>query len=417
MKKRMGLKFTRRSVGKAALGAAAVAAVTPFGILRAQSSALKVGVLLPKSGPQAFLGQSCQRGIDVAPQLLADLGSSVKLDVMSVDFETNVDLARSRAEKLINDGAHVLVGPFDSGAAVAIAQVAEQRGIPFVINIAAAPQITEQGYKFVFRNFPTAPTLIRNGLSLMKDFFKVTGATPKSAVYMHVNDTFGQASAKGIEAIFPTLEMPFKILDTIAYDPAARDLAVEVAKAKASGAEMVMLTSRLNDAILLVREMVKQRFEPLGIFSPGSPGMYEQQFFDTLGKYSDYCVSNVPWLNPKSEVAQKMVTLFKKQFPTEKLSGHVLNVGFSVEAIMIVADAYARAKSTDGKALADALRATKIEKRVMIGGPIAFDEKGQVTNIASAVVQNRSQEPKVVYPTDLQELKPVFPAPSWNNRG
>ncbi|MFX8036209.1 hypothetical protein ABTK80_21830, partial [Acinetobacter baumannii] len=74
-------------------------------------------------------------------------------------------------------------------------------------------------------------------------------------------------------------DMPFKILDTIAYDPAARDLSVEVAKAKATNAELLMVVSRLNDAILLVREMVKQRWEPMGIMSPGSPGMYEAQFF------------------------------------------------------------------------------------------------------------------------------------------
>ena len=76
---------------------------------------------------------------------------------MNADTETNVDTARTRAERLIEEGAQVLVGAFDSGQTSAIAQVAEQRGIPFVINIAAAPQITEQGYKFVFRNFPTAP--------------------------------------------------------------------------------------------------------------------------------------------------------------------------------------------------------------------------------------------------------------------
>ena len=75
---------------------------------------------------------------------------------MNADTETNVEVARSRAEKLIADGAQLLVGAFDSGQSSAIAQVAEQKGIPFVINIAAAPPITEQGYKFVFRNFPTA---------------------------------------------------------------------------------------------------------------------------------------------------------------------------------------------------------------------------------------------------------------------
>ena len=34
-------------------------------ILRAQGAALKVGVLLPRSGAQASIGQDCQRGVDV----------------------------------------------------------------------------------------------------------------------------------------------------------------------------------------------------------------------------------------------------------------------------------------------------------------------------------------------------------------
>jgi branched-chain amino acid transport system substrate-binding protein len=34
---------------------------------------------------------------------------------MNADTESNVDTARARAEKLINDGAQLLVGAFDSG--------------------------------------------------------------------------------------------------------------------------------------------------------------------------------------------------------------------------------------------------------------------------------------------------------------
>jgi branched-chain amino acid transport system substrate-binding protein len=115
----------------------------------------------------------------------------VDIELMNADTETNVDTARSRAERLISEGAHVLTGPFDSGAAQAIAQVAEQRGMPFMINIAAAPQITEQGYRFTFRNFPTSVDLVRNGLALMRDLFQATRTAPRSAVFMHVNDTFG----------------------------------------------------------------------------------------------------------------------------------------------------------------------------------------------------------------------------------
>ncbi|MBI3704438.1 MAG: branched-chain amino acid ABC transporter, partial [Rhizobiales bacterium] len=52
--------LTRRSFS-AGLGAAGfVAGTAPFNIVRAQGAALKVGVLLPRSGYQAGIGQDCQ---------------------------------------------------------------------------------------------------------------------------------------------------------------------------------------------------------------------------------------------------------------------------------------------------------------------------------------------------------------------
>src|SRR5260370_40813668 len=144
----------RRQFNSALAVAGMASFVNPFNIVRAQAQKLKVGVLLPRSGFQSFIGQSCQKGADLAPGVIKEL-LGVDVELMNADTETNVDTARTRAERLIQEGANVLCGPFDSGAAAAIAQVAEQRGVPFVINIAAAPQITEQGYKFVFRNFQT----------------------------------------------------------------------------------------------------------------------------------------------------------------------------------------------------------------------------------------------------------------------
>ncbi|NJN40455.1 MAG: ABC transporter substrate-binding protein, partial [Gammaproteobacteria bacterium] len=261
--------------------AAASAALSTFGfpaIVRAQSSRLKVGVLLPRSGFQGFIGQSCQKGADLAPGVIKDM-LGVDIDLMNADTETNIDIARTRAERLIQEGANVLVGPFDSGAAAAIAQVAEQRGVPFVINIAAAPQITEQGYKYVFRNFQTARDIVGNGLRLTGDLFQATNTAPRTAVFMHVNDTFGTAVARGIGAAMPHMtQLPFRIVDTISYDPAAKDLTVEVSKAKAANADFLLLVCRLQDSIILRREMVKQRWNPMGVISPGSPGMYEEQF-------------------------------------------------------------------------------------------------------------------------------------------
>src|SRR5690349_20873120 len=372
----------------------------PFGIVRAQAKKLRVGVILPRSGYLGLIGQSCQKGADLAPGVIKDL-LGVDLELMNADFESNVDTARTRAERLIQEGANVLVGPFDSGAASAIAQVAEQRGVPFIINIAAAPQITEQGYKFVFRNFQTAGDIVRNGLDLMGELFQATNTVPRTAIYMHVNDTFGQAMTKGINAMLPQrTQLPFKIVDTISYDPAAKDLTVEVSKAKAANADFLLLVCRLNDAIILRREMVKQRWNPMGIISPGSPGMYEEQYFKTLGKLSEYSISNVPWYNPNARLTKIVERAFKKQNPKDNLVFHGLNAGFTFEAILIAADPFKRARSTDPKVLAEAIRQTNITEKMTLGGPIKFNEKGQVEGIGSACVQNLNLLPTVVLPAN-----------------
>ncbi len=397
-------------------GAGAAAALSTLGfpaIVRAQGTRLKVGVLLPRSGFQGFIGQSCQKGADLAPGVIKEM-LGVDVELMNADTETNIDVARTRAERLIQEGANVLVGPFDSGAAAAIAQVAEQRGVPFVINIAAAPQITEQGYKYVFRNFQTAIDIVRNGLVLIGDLFQATNTVPRTAVYMHVNDTFGQAMTKGIGALLPRqTQLPFKVVDTIAYDPAAKDLTVEVSKAKASKADFLLLVCRLQDSIILRREMVKQRWNPMGVISPGSPGMYEEQFFRTLGKLSEHCVSNVPWYDPNAALTKVVEKAFLKQNPKDKLVFHGLNAGFTFEAVLIAADAFRRAKSTDPKVLAEAIRQTNITSKMTLGAPIKFNAKGQVEGIGSACVQNLNLTPTVVLPTAAATAKPVFPMPEY----
>src|ERR1700732_3473055 len=192
--------ISRRRFAAGVSATGLISAVTPCKLARAQAASLKVGVLLPRSGAQASIGQDCQRGVELAPPIFKELGLP-ELTIMNADTETNVEVARARAEKLINDGAQLLVGAFDSGQSSAIAQVAEQKGIPFVINIAAAPQITEQGYKFVYRNFPTAPMLTRDGFLQQKAVFDIVGKAPKTVVFMRVNDTFGTAMSKAFAAM------------------------------------------------------------------------------------------------------------------------------------------------------------------------------------------------------------------------
>jgi branched-chain amino acid transport system substrate-binding protein len=391
-------------------GAAATTLAAPS-LLRAQSAALKVGVLLPRSGFEAGIGQDCQRGVDVAPAILKSLGLP-ELTIMDADTESNVETARARAEKLINDGAQLLIGAFDSGQTTAIAQVAEQKGIPLVINIAAAPDITEQGYKFVFRNFPTAPMILGSAFANQLELFGIVGSAPKTVVFMHVNDTFGTAMSKGIGVVMPKFNMPYTIVDEISYDPTARDLSVEVAKAKAANADALLVVSRLNDAMLLTRELVKQRWTPQAIMSMG-PGWYEDQYLKTLGKLADGPISFDPFQDPNKKLAKVLEAALAKSSPGVNLSTNHI---YTFEALLIAADAYKRAGSADPKALADAIRATNITDNVSIGPGIQFNAKGQNDKLKGGVIQNRGGKLVTVAPKEAAQAKAEWPMTPYQSR-
>ena len=103
-----GSNITRRTFAAGVGAAGLVAGSAPFSIGRAQGGPLKVGVLLPRSGFQAGIGQDCQRGVAITPGILKGLGLP-ELEIMNGDTESNPQIARAKAEKLISEGAQLLL--------------------------------------------------------------------------------------------------------------------------------------------------------------------------------------------------------------------------------------------------------------------------------------------------------------------
>jgi branched-chain amino acid transport system substrate-binding protein len=401
--------ISRRQLLATGLGAVSTG-VLPR-IAAGQGAPVKIGVILYLSGIQSFMGQQTRKGNDFGAKIVKEAGGP-PMEFIYGDAESKPESGRVVAERLIRDGCTLLIGTNDSGSTISVAQAAEAAKIPFLINIASAPQITEQGFTQIFRNFPPATTLVGNAVARIKELGAATGVEPKTAVILHVNDTFGQGIMKGVDALWDRLQVPIKILDRIAYDVRARDLSVEVAKAKAVGADLLMPITRVSDAILIIREMVKQSWSPMGIISPGSPGPYEKAFTDALGKYGDGYMSCVPWYDPTKKRAREIADRFER----ESGDRFDLNAAFAFEAVEIAADAIKRAKSADPAAIHAALKATDITDHIIYGGPIRFDEKGQNPNIGVVMLQNQGGKPVVVNPAEAREAKAIFPLVPFDKR-
>lgn len=401
-------------------GAAGVAATT-FGVptlLRAAPPTIKIGSVQPATGPLAVIGVGQRRGNQLAVDQINAAGGiksmdGAKLELLLGDSESKPEIGRSEADRLIKEGAVVMTGPFQSGVAMAIATLCEQRQMPFIMDVAALDDITKQGYKYTFRVFITSAGLVGGSIKYLKALLDMKGVMPKRAVVTNTADAFGKGMSGGFITFMENSDLPIEIVDRIQYPLGIHDLSAEVARLKAAKPDIIFPVSRPGDSIILTRELYKQRVELMGIYSPGSPGWYEPDVIKDLGKLIMHVMVNVPWINPLSPVYQSANAAFQKEH------GKYLdtNSGYAYTGILVIADILERAASTDPEKIIAATKQTNFKAHPVVGGPIQFDEKGDNTGAISALIQIQEgstpvDQLKVVMPKEFaQSDKIVFPAP------
>ncbi len=403
--------------GTGALGITAVVQEFPA-LVRGAGQEIKIGATHPLTGPMADIGQSCRRGMLLAVEKINAEGGikslgGAPLKLLEGDDQAKPEVGIAETERLIREGAVILTGPFTSQVAMAATQVAEQHRIPYVVSIGAADQITERGFKYTFRIFVTTDTIGQDVIKYIVKLSEVTNVPIKTAVLIHTNDLFGKVQSDKVVEHLKKAGSPFEIVERISYDYTSKDLSVEVARAKAAKPDVLLPISRLQDAILITREMFKQRFEVKGIIGAPSPGHYETEYIKSLGKLAEYTLDAAPWYNVKDPKVQAISTEFEKKF--NKFFD--LNAAYSYDAILVIADALERAASTEPDKLVEALRATRLNNHLMISkGPIQFDEKGNNINAGLSFFQIQEGRVKVIFPEEYAEAKVVFPVPLWSER-
>jgi branched-chain amino acid transport system substrate-binding protein len=118
---------------------------------------IKVGVILPITGDKAKFGEIEKRSFEMALEDI-NAGGGIKGKKLEFLFEDDTgrpDVARSAAEKLITkDKVVMLGGGYGSSETFAIAGVAQQSKLPFLVNTGSDDKITQSGWDYVFRLNP-----------------------------------------------------------------------------------------------------------------------------------------------------------------------------------------------------------------------------------------------------------------------
>ena len=417
---------TSRVSRRAFLRTAAVAGASVAGFpvpLRAQAKLIKLGAIHPVTGPLAEVGQLQRLGAQIAVDTINAAGGitsmgGATLSLLPGDTETKADVARTVAERLINDGAVMITGAFHSGHTMAIVPVAQQRRVPFIVDISAADVITanvaksvkegKQKTQYVYRIFPTTTTFGRLAVKYMTEIFRETKASPKRVVVMFTNDAFGKPQSESFVKAVKAANPGFEIVEVIPYPEDAKDLSTEVSRVKALKPDVLSPITRPATAILLFQELARQRVDLMGVFSPGAPGLYEPRQLEILKENLEYVLSSTVWQNVKSPQTQKVDAEHVKR------SGKHLdaNATYTYDAIRVMADVLERARSTDPDALVDAIRKTNFTGGIQVlSGPIRFNETGDNEHAATAVIQILKNKPLVVWPRDVAQARAIFPRP------
>ena len=406
-------------------GAAAGTAVLGFpAVLRAQPRTVKIGVIHTVTGPLAEPGQACRLGAQMAADAINAAGGiksmgGAKLELLLGDTQTKPDVARAEAERVINAGAQMLMGTFSSGDTAAVVPVAQQRRIPFLVDISAADPITanvaksvregQQKVQYVYRNFPTGTMFGQRAVQFMNEIFKEAGVSPKRVVLMYANDLFGQTQARTFQAAHKAGAPAWDIVEVIPWPEPPSDLSTEVSKLKAARPDIIAPVTRPASAQLLLPELVKQRVEAMGIIGPGSPGLYEAGQIAALKDHLEFVMDNVPWPNFKNPRTRAVAEEYARRSGGKTFD---TNSGYSYDGMHVVADVLERAKSTEPDTIVDAMKKTSFTGGLMVStGPVVFNEIGDNPNASTAMIQILGQKPVVIWPRDAAEQKLVFPRP------
>ena len=416
-----------REIGRRAFVGGALGAAGALGfpsVLRAQPKTVKVGVVSPVTGPLAEVGQDCRLGAQMAAEAVNAAGGikslgDARLELLLADSETKAEVARAQADRLINAGAQVLTGAFHSAHVASIAPLAQQRRVPYIIDISAADAPTaaiaksvregQQKVQYVYRIFPGSAAFGRNAVRYMTEIFREAGVSPKRVVAIYSNDLFGKTQTESFQAALKAANPGFEIVDVIPYPENAVDLATEVTRVRAAKPDVLAPVTRPATAILLLEELHRQRVEMMGIISPGAPGLYETKQIAQLQDRIEYVMDITVWPNQKLPTTQRVAPEYVKRSGGRNFDA---SAAYTYEAILVIADVLERAGSTDPDALVGAIRKTSFGGGLTVStGPVVFNETGDNPNASTAAIQILGQKPRVVWPKDAAEQRFVFPRP------
>src|SRR6266566_5206177 len=400
----------RRAFLKTAGVVAALGSVPSIG--RAQAKEVKLGYILPVTGPLAFESQLSLNGLQLAVDEINAAGGvkalgGAKLVLLPGDTQQKVELGNSEAARLIDQGISVLIGPFSSLVAYSVRQVAEKNKTPFMLLAAVADNLTEGGLRYVFRVQPNGKAMSTLTMNDMLEMGKAASTPIKRVAMMHEDGNFGTTMGNHVEAFAGKLG--YALVQRIPYSLKSPDFTAELSKIKASKPDLLLISGYYGDSKIIAETAAKLRIGVHALVGLANAAYSNPKFIAENRELTDQLFDGNYWHNPQSPRARAVFGAYQKRF-SATMSNHGVQ-GYQV--LFVLKDALERAASTDREKVREAIAKTNLADHILTQDAIRFDDAGENVNATPALLQVQGGKPVVVGPARFVEAKPVFPVPKW----
>ncbi len=407
---RQPLNVSRRTfLQSAAMGAAAAAgSLYAPSVLRAQSVAVKIGVLHPVSGALSYSGQQGRIGATMAIHDVNAAGGikslgGAKIDAMLGDAQSTPDGGNAEVEKMNAAGVSAVVGGYASAICLSASQAAARYDLPYIVDVGVVDSIVTRGLKNTFRFGPGFGVIAKTALDNLVTINDQAGKPAKTVMIVHEDSAFGAGLAKLLNAQLP--DRGFQVLETIPHPTPTRDFNTVVLKIKAQNPDLVIPANYYNEYVLLARTMQQQRVRPKGIYSVLGGAASSYKFVKEFPEAAQYIMDCNHWFDPKNPKALAL----RKQVE-DKGEFFTYEVYMNYSCVLLLADALERAASADRAKIIDALASSTFSGHVMPYGPTKF-VNGQNQGAAPVNTQVLGNDIQVILPAAFASAKAVFPMP------
>jgi branched-chain amino acid transport system substrate-binding protein len=366
------------------------------------AGAVKVGIVLPLTGAEAKFGEIEKRSFEMAVDEINSKGGikkGEKLEPIIEDDTGRPDVGRSVVEKLITkDKVVMLGGGYSSSVTYAVAGVAQQNKIPFLVNTGSADNITSSGWDYIFRLNPPVSEYAGAIESLLTDVVK-----PKSVAILYENTLFGTSGAKSFEATCKNLG--YEVVIKEGYEAGGIDFKPILVKVKQLNPDVVYMVSYIMDASLLMKQAKELKLTPK-MFIGGAAGFTLPEFAKNAGVASDKVISATLW---HQILKYPGAMQYFKKFVAKYKTDTEYHGAEAYAAAYVIADVLKRAKSYSREDIKDALAATNM---MTVFGPVKFISYGKMKNqnkLPTYVVQWINGKLELVWPSELATKKLIYP--------